>query len=138
MTDEERIDKVLNRCAEEYPAQIYISMLFAKELCDTDQGAYYRIIERIETEGLAKKLMGDRIWLEPHGQQIVSNGGYLAHLEREKLKAVQEEKKQELVFEKTKYELLNNKWLYKTRWWPLIISILAILMAVMALLKENN
>jgi hypothetical protein len=36
-----------------------------------------------------------------------------------------------LEYENRKYDLLGKKWVYKTRWWPIVISLIALIISIL-------
>ncbi len=56
------------------------------------------------------------------------------YFKHERDKREKEINRQQIADEKAEKELKYTKWLYKTRWWPLIISALSLIVAAFALL----
>ena len=65
--------------------------------------------------------------LTDFGKRVLDAGGWLAYLEKEHQKEAKRIEKEDLDF-KISY------WQVKTAWWPLILSIIAILISVVAII----
>jgi len=75
--------------------------------------------------------------LSGFGLEVCQNGGWLEYVKQEEQHQAIEEERQRKQDEKLKYEVGISKYLYKTRWWPLIISIISLIAAILALLKDK-
>ncbi|MDR1981360.1 MAG: hypothetical protein LBQ39_07065 [Tannerellaceae bacterium] len=99
-----------------------------------NSGLRHKIMTRMVDEGIAKRLDSDRLYPNNLSYTIVANGGYLTYLSHQNQKREQEQKQLLLEQKNLSLNVKQNEWLYKTRWWPLIISIAALIVSVIALL----
>lgn len=135
MVSDEIISKALQYVYDASPGAAYVGD-YAMEELGYDYDNYAEIVDRLEAEGLARPLdPPHRMIISDFGRRVVNEGGYLAHVQRLEKKEKANEKRQEVSDKIAKYELLNGKWLYKMRWWPLIISVVALIASVIALFK---
>lgn len=93
--------------------------------------------EEMEARGLVK-IYKELCTITEKGLLIVNEGGWLQYLERQKQAEINQRKKEELEFEKSKIDLSLNKFLLKTKWVPLILSLLAILVSVYFSIQDKN
>ncbi len=112
ISDETIIDKLLARCAEIYPAQPYTSNFIGSLTGDKDNA--WKIADRIEArmdyEGLADKLDGDRVMITARGQEIVRAGGYLIYLETQAQHSLKESEIKEIEVEIKRKSLSKFKY----------------------------
>jgi hypothetical protein len=95
-----------------------------KSLC----GITDRIEKRIKAEGIAELLRNDSDIVPNHKTyEIVRAGGYLSYIEAKKKKDEREEQHKEIQFK-------LNRWLYRTKLLPHILSIMAIIISILTLL----
>lgn len=73
--------------------------------------------------------------LSDFGQKICESGGWKAYLSRKEQQNRIEEDRIRKQDQKLTYDLRISKYLYKTRWWPLIISAISLAVAMWALFK---
>lgn len=108
---------------------------------DGDNRAYtnlqnYKItIDKLIQEQLITQNEFDRrLFLTDKGKDIINNGGWLKYLN-----SIKENKEKEI--EKNNYDFLTKKWIYKTRYLPLIFSFFALIISIYAAFfkdkKEN-
>lgn len=87
---------------------------------------YKIIIDKLIQEQLIIQNEFDRrLFLSDKGQDIINNGGWLKHLN-----LIKENSKKDI--EKNRYDFLTKKWIYKTRYLPLIFSFLALIISIYA------
>jgi len=70
------------------------------------------------------------------GIQVCKEGGWLAYKSREAKVNAENKARQKAQDDKLMYDARISKYLYKTRWWPLIISIASGIVALFALFKS--
>jgi len=136
MTDDKRIDKVLDAMAKSGNGRLNVQKFLIEKIKDEDLLSYQRIISIIEDKRFAKRLsgLGATCMILSSGLDIVNSGGYIKYLDR--LKA--EEEEEETHLRKTKAELdeVNlklNRFLLKYKWVPYILSGLAIVISIVAI-----
>lgn len=74
--------------------------------------------------------------LTDFGATVCKSGGWLEHLNELERTEKLERGRQLKADEKLSYELRISKYLFKTRWWPLIISLFSLGVAIWALFKK--
>lgn len=85
-----------------------------------------------ELKIVSKPIKNNRtIYPSQNGLDIISKGGWLKYLEREKGKALTNS-------EKEKYDFLSKKWVYKTRFLPFILSAIAICFSILTFISNLN
>jgi len=136
MTDEERIDKVLNAMAQSHNNHIDIQKYLTKNVVDVDLRSYQRIIARLEEEGTANRIAGlsTICMITAKGKEIANSGGYIAFLERQKAAEKAETKHKADEVELTEVNLNLNRFYLKYRWLPFILSAIAIIISIIALI----
>jgi hypothetical protein len=134
MTDEERIEKVLNEMANISNGRLNVQQFLADTAKDEDPLAYQRIVLILESKGFARKLSTiPSLELLPDGRDIVKSGGYIKHLEK-----IKSEKEEDARLKKIKADLDESNlrltgFYYKWRWVPFVLSIAAIILSLIAL-----
>lgn len=135
--DDYLIDSIISTQYKIEPEQLFLSDHLRRTFGIQDNHTFIRIRNKIVAEGLGNLIDMDRIEITSEARNIVKSGGYINYL-------IQRTKKQEedlqiikIEHEKLIYDLRINKYLFKTRWWPHIISIISIIIAIIALLKKT-
>ena len=65
---------------------------------------------------------------------IVDNGGYIPYINRKRREVVLSEKRQILELESLEWQIKVNKWLYRTKSWPFIISAISVFVSIISLI----
>ena len=94
-----------------------------------------RISERIKSEGIAN-IFGDdndKISANNLSFEIKNMGGYLVYLKQREIELEDEIRRSKIQDDYYRWQGKLGKWLVKTRWCPLILSLLSIIIAGIAL-----
>lgn len=86
-------------------------------------------------EGLITADKDDRM-LTAFGLKVCEAGGWLKYIDEERKQWRIKVQRQHKEDEKLNYDLRISRYLFKTRWWPMIISLLSLLIAVFTLFKD--
>jgi hypothetical protein len=130
MTDEEIIDKFLTFSLEVHPARPNFFAFIDSLIGKTDDANYFRIQNRLFDE----ELCDNDFMLIQEGRRIVQSGGYLAEMQRLSVERERQKRKEEIAFQLSEKQLEITTWLYRTRWWPLRISVAAFLISLASLI----
>ncbi|HUS87509.1 MAG TPA: hypothetical protein VMW76_09730 [Bacteroidales bacterium] len=137
MTDQQRIDKVLSKLASSASGRLNVQKILMEDLEDDDQVSYMRIITTMVDMKYVQRLSGagmsNIVYILTAGQDIVKNGGYLKYLENSEEEKRKDRIRREEEAENTSYTLILNKFYWKYRWLPFVLSILAVLISIFAL-----
>jgi hypothetical protein len=142
MSDDEIIARLLERITENNDKNSSFELFpLLRWITGTEERGYInllkeRIKERIRVEEIAKLLHSDAS-VAPNNKtrEIVQNGGYLLYLAQERDRVKREEMDKENKNNYYYWQSKQSKWLYKFRWWPYIISILALIVSIIALFR---
>ena len=96
-------------------------------------------IKRLDRIMIDKGLVDEDVevrMLTDFGLDVCNMGGWLEYLKLEESQQKIEEERQRRADEKLKYDMHISKYLYKTRWWPLIILLASLGVAIWALFKK--
>jgi hypothetical protein len=83
------------------------------------------VIDKMNREDLIVRSTNHVKEISDRGKAIFESGGWLEHLEREKLRTKKEE-------DRNYWDSQLTEWNVKTRWWPLGISIASFILSVVA------
>ncbi len=83
----------------------------------------------------SKKGTRTSVWVTPIASDFLETGGFTKIGEANFYKQKAEKAKEELSFEKLKYDVKNSRRIFKTYWWTFSISILALILSVINVLK---
>ncbi len=135
MTRNEILNEVLKYLHRADPGYIYLGQI-CEEIGVPDKQVY-EICDALISEDLAKGLdPKTRMSITDHGRQVINVGGWLkicAHQEEQVAKNIARE---ELEDKKLANEAFISEWQVKTRWWPHIISLISLIVAVTALAMQ--
>lgn len=81
--------------------------------------------EQLEERGLVT-IYRELCILTEKGSLIAVGGGWLKHLDSQKIQKQNDLEKENFEFEKSKVDLSLNKWQLKTRWFPHIIAFISL------------
>jgi hypothetical protein len=93
--------------------------------------------EEMETRGLVK-IHKELCTITEKGLSLVNERGWLEYLERRRQLEIEQREKEKLEFEKSKIDLSLNKFLLKTKWAPLFLSLAAIVVSVYFSIEDKN
>ena len=99
----------------------------------------YRIImDRMESELLAFKLgdSGTRMKVTDFGRRVFQAGGYLAFVVQKNIESKEKEEEQMLNTRIALQQLRLNDWYLKSRWWPHLISAIALILSIIAIFAK--
>jgi hypothetical protein len=135
MTDNERIDKVLDALAKSQNGRLNVQE-FLDKAKDEDRLSYQRIIPIIEDKGFAKRLptLGNTCMILSAGLDIVNSGGYLTYLEKQWVASEEEAKEGKTTAELNEVNLQLNRFLLKYKWLPYFLSGAAIVISIFAII----
>lgn len=135
MNDNERIDKVLDTMAKSRNGRLNVQEFLMEEIKDEDHLSYQRIIAFIEDKGYAKRLSKINVicMILTAGLDIVNSGGYLKYLERQKAVEEKEAKDSKTKAELDEVNLQLNRFYLRYKWVPFVLSLAAIIIALIAL-----
>jgi hypothetical protein len=136
MTDNERIDKVLNAMAKSQNGRLNVQKFLTEDVKDQDLLSYQRIIPILENKRLAERIsgLGATCMILSDGLEIVNSGGYIKYLERQKAAVEKEAKDSKTTAELNEVNLQLNRFLLKYKWFPYILSGAAILISIAAII----
>lgn len=135
MTDDERIEKVLNEMANNGNGRLSVQKFLSETVKDEDPLSYQRIDLAIVSMGFARKLSTiPSLEILPNGRDIVKSGGYIKYFEKIKLDEEEKFDSQKINAELDKVNLKLNKFYLKWRWVPFVFSALAIIISLLALI----
>jgi hypothetical protein len=110
---------------------------------DDDEPTYNRVKEILLRDGLVDyNAQSDKVWANNETHSIVKNGGYLKHLEAQKIEREEEKKRknEEAEFNRTQGKLAE--WNYNKRYATkrksnitLIVAVCSLLVSIIALLR---
>ena len=136
ISDDEIIDRLL-RYAVDYEKvdekyRTISDMLSDYGACSKDERE--RIVNRIRAEELADFFnAGDGLFATQKTRLIHQMGGYVEYLKKERGENERLQAWRDMQLEGAGWQIKVNKWLYQTRIWPLVISILSLIVAIVAL-----
>ena len=132
--DENRIiDDILKKIVETPNCHYLFSDLLEKGV----SGIIARkIFDKIEHEDLANVKRGDYISVTHTTRLIVENGGYLLHLENKRIEAEKEKERKAKEENYYRWQGELGKWYFKFRWWPFVISFLALIVSIITLFAQ--
>ena len=124
MTDDERIDKILDSMAKSQNGRLDVQKFLMEEVKNEDRLSYQRIIPIIEDKGFAKRLsgLGTTCTILSVGLDIVNSGRYSKYLERQKAAFEKEDKDNKTRAELDEVNLQLNRFYLKYKWLPYILS----------------
>lgn len=101
-------------------------------------GEYRIIMDRMESEMLAYKLgdNGTRMGVTDFGRRVYQAGGYIELLVQKNIESKEKEEEQKLNTEIARQQFKLNDWYIKSRWWPHIISVIALLLSLKAIFAK--
>ena len=134
MTDDERIDKVMLEMGNSRNGKLDVQSYLADQLKDEDPLSYQRIRSFIINSGYAKIVINTPLLdILPPGLEISKIGGYLKHLELKREKEEQEKKWNLTREQLDEVNLRLNRFYLKYKWIPFVLSGIAILISIGAL-----
>jgi hypothetical protein len=135
MTDNERIDKVLDAMAKSQNGRLNVQKFLTEDVKDQDLLSYQRIIPILENKRLAERIsgLGATCMILSDGLEIVNSGGYIKYLERQKAAVEKEAMDSKTKAELDEVNLQLNRFYLKYKWVPFVLSLAAIIIALIAL-----
>lgn len=136
MTDNERIASFLDAIAKSKDGRLNVQKFLNEDVKDEDLLSYQRIIPALEAKGFAKRISGlsATCLLLTTGLDIVNSGGYIKYLERQKSTEVEEVRLSKTKAELDEVNLKLNRFYLKYKWLPFLLSGVAILLSIAALI----
>lgn len=136
MTDNERIDKVLDAMAKSGNGRLHVQEFLIEEVKNKDLLSYQRIIPIIENKGYAERLakLGAICMILSDGLDIVNSGGYIKYLERQKAADEEEAQSRKTKAKLDEVNLKLNGFYLKYKWVPFVLSLAAIIISLIALI----
>jgi hypothetical protein len=136
MTDNERIDRFLDAIAKTKDGRLSVQKFLNEDLKDEDLLSYQRIIFALEANGFVKRISGlsTTCLLLTAGLDIVNSGGYLKYLERQKADEEEEVRSKKTQYELDEVNLQLNRFYLKYKWLPFLLSGVAILISIAAII----
>ena len=132
MSDDQIIDKILTELHRVDPGGLYVASFVGS--LGLKAIRYPEFVDRLEEEGLAKPLdPRHRMIITDRGRQVCKAGGWLAYVDRLNAKRQIDANMERLTAEKLEHDTMLSRWQVKTRWLPLIISIISLLVSIGAI-----
>jgi hypothetical protein len=137
MTDDQIIDKLLKNLFESQSGTEYLA-----DICESiglDNRAFIEFVARLEEEKLATpNEPRHRMTITTFGRQVCKEGGWIAYVERQKTKTQADSLNKQLTAEKLIHDTMLSRWQLKTRWWPLIISVISLIVSIIAVILSRK
>ena len=137
MTNDEIIEKVINVLYHDKVKPLRDVLYDILEVSKAEDGgksflvASDRLKEILENKDLIEKTNLNRKELTHFAKTIFENGGWIKHINEEQRLLRRQESKEEFDFQISKY-------LAKTQWWPLIISVFSLIISAGQLTTCSN
>lgn len=138
-TDNQVIDAILRRMTQSpHSCNIshHLNDLYGSEFGETHHDYFYKVILGYGLGERNSYKAGRHLIITLKGEQIVRNGGWLAEVDKMEREAQAQAQKEEDELENLKWNTLVNKSLYKTRWLPHVLAVIAIVVSLIALFKK--
>lgn len=132
MTDDDRIEMVLNEMANIGNGRLSIQKFLSESVNDKDLNSYQRISSFLVNKGFARQLSTIPVLeILPNGRDIVNTGGYLKYIEK-----IKSDKEEDARLKKIKANLDESNlrltgFYYKWRWVPFVLSALALVISLL-------
>lgn len=131
------LDKVLVALEEKYPLTLSVTEYVVDRLGVEDPREYGKYAAFIVDKelGVRQGQTGSFIRITDKGREVVKAGGYDKYLE---LLDRQEKEKADndlIASRKLRHDATISEWQVKTKWWPLIISALSLIISLIALIR---
>lgn len=108
-----------------------------KNLETTDPKKIFRAIQFLLDEKLIER-KGDLYFLASFGFRVLhEHGTWSKYLENLALEKDLIEADKELERENKRWSIRQNKWLHKTRWWPLILSFISLGISIFIMITKQ-
>lgn len=131
---DEHIEILINICPER--STFNILNVFAKQNINLANKLYRDLKSEIIDNGYAESAGGSIVKLTVLGREVRKFGGHYAYKQKSELQKIQDEKIKLAEHENTLSSLKVNHYLYKTRWWPHVLALSAVVISLIALLKD--
>lgn len=125
MTRDELVDAVLNELSKKEYVNIQVGNYLVNTL-NVDINCAYSITSFLEDEDLVVGAATSYYRISKYGRTVVEKGGWIKYLK--KIEEVERRREQKEI-----HDAGLSQWLYKSRWWPLGISALALIASLIAL-----
>ena len=126
MSDEEIIDEILLRAEESKSDAILVKYILKGIVRNPDIKLLRRIVSRMETEGIGKRVAGySLLWL-PLGHEI-SEKGYMAYIGHEKKEKAGIRENEHITREENEISLSLSQYQFRYTWLPVIAIVISVL-----------
>jgi hypothetical protein len=139
MTDDERIDLVLTEMVNNGIGRLNIQKYLSETLKDIDPHSFRRLTVFLVDKGWVRRIHNvPFLEILPDGREIVDSGGYVKYLQRLKRNQVENADAQTTERELNSVNLKLNGFYLKYKWIPFVLSLIAILLSVAALIISSK